>query len=83
MEKNNIFSPLYLMSQRGENGGGYEQSCHKENDVEAQPITVEHQLIENQLRIIHRFPYDEVTYPVTYIPLIDNEIEKEFPCVKE
>lgn len=83
MEKNNIFSPLYLMSQRGENGGGYEQTCHKENDVEAQPATVQHQLIENRMRIKVRFPYNEVTYPVTFIPLIDEEIEKEFPCIKE
>ncbi|MDO4218172.1 MAG: hypothetical protein Q4D03_08440 [Bacteroidales bacterium] len=44
-------------------------SCQKENIIDETSIVAENGKV--------------VTYPVTYIPLIDNEIEKEFPCVKE
>lgn len=83
MERNNLFSPLYLMSQRGALGGGYKQTCHKENDILAKSTTIEHRILNNPMPIRVRFPYDNVTYPVLFIPIIDNEIEKEFPCIKE
>ena len=83
MERNNLFSPLYLMSQRGALGGGDKETCHKENDVLAKPATIEHRILNNPMPIVVRFPYNSVLYPVTFIPLIDEEIEKEFPCIKE
>lgn len=30
-----------------------------------------------------RYPYNPVKYPVTFIPFIDNEITKKFPCLKK
>ena len=82
-ELNNLHSPVYLMSQRGEQGGGYEQTCHSRNYDEAQPVTINHAVENKRLRIGLRFAYDDVTYPVTYINFYPYELEKEFQCVKE
>lgn len=76
-------SPMYLMSQRGEQGGGYEQTCHSKNEDNAQPVIINHSLREKKMRIGLRFAYDEVRYPVTYINFAPYVIEKEFQCVKE
>ena len=76
-------SPMYLMSQRGEQGGGYEQTCHSKNEDNAQPVIINHSLREKKMRIGLRFAYDVVTYPVTYINFVPYVIEKEFQCVKE
>lgn len=82
-ELNNLHSPVYLMSQRGEQGGGYEQTCHSENYDAALPATINHTVEYKQLHIQIRFPYDEVAHPVIYINFIPYELEKEFQCVKE
>ena len=82
-ELNNLHSPVYLMSQRGEQGGGYEQTCHSRNYDEAQPVTIKHAVENKRLRIGLRFAYDDVTYPVTYINFYPYELEKEFQCVME
>ena len=71
------------MSQRGEQGGGYDQTCHSRNDVEAQPVTIKHAVEYKPLHIGLRFAYDDVTYPVTYINFYPYELEKEFQCVIE
>ena len=75
-------SPMYLMSQRGEQGGGYDKTCHSTIDESAQPVTIEHAIREKYLRIGLRFPYDVVTYPVTYINFVPYVVDKEFQCVK-
>ena len=73
-------SPMYLMSQRGEQGGGYDETCHSTKEKDAQPVTIEHSVCEKRLRIGLRFPYDEVRYPVTYINFVPYVVDKEFQC---
>ncbi len=75
-------SPMYLMSQRGEQGGGYDETCHSTFDKYADPVTIEHSVCEKPLRIGLRFPYDEVRYPVTYINFVPYVVDKEFQCVR-
>lgn len=79
----NTYSPMYLMSQRGSLGGGYENTCHYEDRNAATPFTIKHSTIYNPLPIRIRYPYDSVTYPVLYLLFTPFEIEKEFPCVNE
>lgn len=82
-EASNSLSPMYIMSQRGESGGGYEKTCHYKDDDAAFPVTINHTVESKELNIQLRFPYDEVTYPVTYIHFDPYEFDKEFQCIKE
>lgn len=82
-EASNSLSPMYIMSQRGEQGGGYEQTCHYVKNEVAQPVIIGHSIINNPMPIGPRFSYDEVTYPVTYIHFDPYEFDKEFQCIKE
>ncbi len=36
-----------------------------------------------QRNIKYRYAYDDVTYPVTYIPFDPRDIDKEMVCVKQ
>lgn len=74
---------MYLMSQRGLMGGGYNKTCHIKNDDSAQPFTLGHSTISNPMPISYRFAYDSVTIPVTYINFAPQGIEKEFICIEE
>ncbi len=75
------YSPMYLLSQRGEQGGGYDQTCHYTVDETATPITIEHSVEFNPMNIKKRYPYDDVTYPVTFINFSPQVITKDFPCI--
>lgn len=77
------FYPDVYGGTRWDNNIRDKLTCHKGNDVLAKPVTIEHRILNNPMPIRVRFPYDDVTYPVLFIPLIDNEIEKEFPCIKK
>lgn len=82
MEKSNLYSPMYLMSQRGFIGGGYEQTCHYNNNIIANPVIINHNVTMIELPIIKRFPYDEISYPVTYVHFTPYELNKEYICIK-
>lgn len=76
------FSPLFLMTQRGQQGNGYSHTCHLTINTVANNIKLENTIQENQLRIGIRFPYNTDEYPVTFINFNPHEIGKEFQCVK-
>ena len=82
MVRNNPYSPMYLLSQRGEQGGGYEQSCHKIENDDALPLTLGHSIEFNPMNIKIRYAYDDVTYPVTYIYFNPQAVNKAFQCIK-
>ena len=82
MERSNQFSPMYLMTQRGAQGGGYNQTCHNYNDDSALPVTLKHSTLAHDMPIQIRYEYDSVTYPLTLIQLKNIETEKQFPCIK-
>lgn len=83
MESGNSLSPMYIMSQRGEQGGGYEKTCHSKNDDAAFPVNISHTINEKILHIKKRYAYDDVTYPVAFIHFTPYDIEKEFICIEK
>lgn len=84
MEVGNPYTPLHLMTQRGNQGGGYDRTCHKEIDEVAQPVRLEHSIREKHLHIGIRYPNNLATYPITYISFTPHDIGKEIICeVKE
>lgn len=74
--------PLLLMTQRGNMGGGFNNTCHKENLLGALPIELDHLTVYKQMRIKIRYPYDPETYPITYVPFTPTVIESKKSCVK-
>ncbi|MBQ6955681.1 MAG: hypothetical protein IJP80_03600 [Bacteroidales bacterium] len=82
-QTNNTISNMFLMSQRGQNGGGYNKTCHERNDNWSQPVMMEHTDKLKYLRIRIRYGYDNERYPVTYINFTPQNVEKNFNCVKD
>ena len=76
-------SPMSLMTQRGKMGGGYGQTCHLKKTDYANPAVVDHVSRFKPMNIKYRYAYDNVTYPVTYIPFDPSDIDKEMVCVKQ
>lgn len=81
-EIGNPQSPMYLMNQRGEIGGGFGLTCHSKNTDKAQPATVNHVNKTKHMGIKYRFHYDSVSYPVLYIQFNPIDINKEIICNK-
>lgn len=77
------FNQMYMMTQRGESGGGYKETCHKENDLWAQPIKLNHSPLYKTMRIQYRYAYDEERYPVTYVNFDPDDVPKLYICIKE
>lgn len=82
-QTNNTVSNMFLMTQRGEQGGGYNKPCHEKNTWKAQPITIDHDIDEKNMNIQIRYPYDYERYPVTYINFNPQSIDKNYNCVND
>lgn len=76
----NVYSPMFLLSQRGEQGGGLSTSCLDNNDEMARPVTVDNRDMLKYLRIQYRFSYDTVAYPVSYINFNPHDVYKTTAC---
>ena len=74
------FSNLYLMTQRGSIGGGDNTSCHNTNKQNAFQVSIDHDIVEERMRIAFRYPHNNERYPVSYISFLPYEIEKVFHC---
>ena len=76
-------SPLSLMTQRGEIGGGYKHTCHSNKPEHAYPVVLGHASETKSMYIQCRFAYDDVTYPVIIVPFDPEDIDKEMKCIKQ